>query len=226
MTVLLELKEVSMQFATEANPEYNVFAGINLSVSAGERVAIVGRNGSGKSTLLRIMARIFAPTSGQVEWARGTSVSLLSLGLGFSPELSGRDNAFLSCLLLGLSRREARQSLERIEDFCEIGAFFEEPVHTYSAGMRARLGFATALLNRSQVILIDEILSVGDKAFREKAREALEQELSDDRAVVLVSHAEDQVRRLCQRAILLEQGAKVAEGSCAEVFARYAQGPL
>jgi lipopolysaccharide transport system ATP-binding protein len=223
VTALLRLEAVSMQFATESNPEYEVFSGIDLTVNPGERVAILGRNGSGKSTLLRIMARIFAPTSGRVEWAPGTSVSLLSLGLGFSPHLSGRDNAFLSCLLLGLSRKEARNSLERIEDFCELGAFFDEPVHTYSTGMRARLGFATALLNRSQVILIDEILSVGDRVFRDKARNALEHELSEDRAVVLVSHGEEQVRRLCERAILLEQGVLAAEGTCADVLARYAK---
>ena len=224
MTPLVRLEAVAMRFATESNPEYAVFGDINLSISAGERVAVIGRNGSGKSTLLRVMARIFAPTSGQVEWAEGVSVSLLSLGLGFNPVLSGRDNAYLSCLLVGLSQKEALDCLERIEAFCELGTFFTEPVHTYSTGMRARLGFGTALENRSQVILIDEVLSVGDRAFREKAREALEQELSGDRAVVLVSHAEEQIQRLCQRAILLEQGSVVAEGDCTEVLARYGQG--
>ena len=223
MTALLQLTDVSMQFATDADPQYTVFRGVNLSIQAGDRVAVVGRNGSGKSTLLRVMARIFAPTSGRVEWADGVSVSLLSLGLGFNPVLSGRDNAYLSCLLVGLSQKEALESLERIEAFCELGSFFTEPVHTYSAGMRARLGFGTALENRSQVILIDEVLSVGDRAFREKARETLEQELSGDRAVVLVSHAEEQIQHLCQRAILLEQGSVVAEGDCTEVLARYGQ---
>ena len=222
MTALLTLTDVSMHFSREADSRYAVFGGINLKVGAGECVALIGRNGSGKSTLLRVMAKIFAPTSGSVSWAPGVAVSLLTLGLGFRPDLSGRDNAYLSCLLLGLSRDEATQSLSQIEAFCDIGTFFDEPVRFYSAGMRARLGFGTALMNRSQVILIDETLSVGDQQFREKAREALERELAGDRSVVLVSHAEQQVQRLCQRAVLLENGVIAAEGSPDDVLAEYA----
>ena len=222
MTALLTLTDVSMHFSREADSRYSVFGGINLTVDAGECVALIGRNGSGKSTLLRVMARIFAPTSGTVSWAPGVAVSLLTLGLGFRPDLSGRDNAFLSCLLMGLSKEEAASGLSRIEAFCELGTFFDEAVATYSAGMRARLGFGTALMNRSQVILIDETLSVGDQRFREKAREVLEQELAGDRSVVLVSHAEQQIQRLCQRAVLLQDGAIVAEGSPDDVLAEYA----
>lgn len=222
MTALLTLTDVSMHFSREADSRYAVFGGINLTVGAGECVALIGRNGSGKSTLLRVMAKIFAPTSGSVSWAPGVAVSLLTLGLGFRPDLSGRDNAYLSCLLMGLSRDEATQSLSEIEAFCDLGTFFDEPVRSYSAGMRARLGFGTALMNRSQVILIDETLSVGDQQFREKAREALERELAGDRSVVLVSHAEQQVQRLCQRAVLLENGVIAAEGSPDEVLAAYA----
>ena len=222
MTALLTLTDVSMHFNREADSRYAVFGDINLTVGAGEYVALIGRNGSGKSTLLRVMAKIFAPTSGTVSWAPGVAVSLLPLGLGFRPDLSGRDNAFLSCLLMGLSKEEAASGLSRIEAFCELGAFFDEAVRTYSAGMRARLGFGTALVNRSQVILIDETLSVGDQLFREKAREALEQELVGERSVVLVSHAEQQIQRLCQRAVLLQDGAIAAEGSPDDVLAEYA----
>ena len=221
MTALLTLTDVSMHFNREADSRYAVFRGINLTVDAGECVALVGRNGSGKSTLLRVMAKIFAPTSGRVSWAPGVAVSLLTLGLGFRPDLSGRDNAYLSCLLMGLSRDESAESLPQIEAFCDIGTFFDEPVRSYSAGMRARLGFGTALVNRSEVILIDETLSVGDQQFREKAREALEQELAGDRSVVLVSHAEQQIQRLCQRAVLLQDGAIVAEGNPEDVLATY-----
>ena len=222
MTALLTLTDVSMHFSREADSRYAVFGGINFTVGAGECVALIGRNGSGKSTLLRVMAKIFAPTSGSVSWAPGVAVSLLTLGLGFRPDLSGRDNAYLSCLLMGLSRDEATQSLSQIEAFCDLGTFFDEPVRSYSAGMRARLGFGTALMNRSQVILIDETLSVGDQQFREKAREALERELAGDRSVVLVSHAEQQVQRLCQRAVLLEHGVIAAEGSPDDVLSAYA----
>ena len=222
MTALVTLKDVSMRFATESNRDYAVFGGINFSIGAGERVAVIGRNGSGKSTLLRVMARIFAPSAGSVEWAPGVSVSMLSLGLGFRPDLTGRDNALLSCMLLGLSRKEAKASVKHIEAFCEIGAFFDEPVYTYSAGMRARLGFGSALMNRSQVILIDETLSVGDTFFRDKAREALQEKLTEERAVVLVTHGEQQVRRLCGRAVLLEGGTMLADGAPDEVLAEYA----
>lgn len=222
MTALVTLKDVSMWFATESNRAYAVFGGINFSIGAGERVAVIGRNGSGKSTLLRVMARIFAPSAGSVEWAPGVSVSMLSLGLGFRPDLTGRDNALLSCMLLGLSRREAKASVKHIEAFCEIGAFFDEPVYTYSAGMRARLGFGSALMNRSQVILIDETLSVGDTFFRERARDALSEKLTEDRAVVLVSHGEKQVRSLCERAVLLDRGELISMGSADKVLAEYA----
>ena len=144
MTTLLTLTDVSMHFNRKANPRYAVFGDINLTVDAGECVALVGRNGSGKSTLLRVMAKIFAPTSGTVNWAPGVAVSLLTLGLGFRPDLSGRDNAFLSCLLMGLSRKEAKGALSDIETFCDLGQFFDEIVicfdgddSGYKAALRA-----------------------------------------------------------------------------------------
>ena len=226
MTALVTLRGVSMGFAGAPDPARPVLGDINLELSAGECLGIVGRNGCGKSTLLRIMARIFAPTAGTVEWAEGVSVSLLTLGLGFRWDLSGRENAYLSCLLMGLSRRDAKQALDEIEAFCELDQFFDEPVHKYSAGMRARLGFGTALMNRSRVVLIDETLSVGDAFFREKARVALEQAFAGNRAIVLVSHAEQQVERFCDRAILLDQGRIAAEGPVGTVLAAYADLPV
>lgn len=222
MTALVRLRNVSMGFAVASAPEHPVLGDINLQLRAGECLGVVGRNGCGKSTLLRIMARIFAPSAGAVDWAERVSVSLLTLGLGFRWDLSGRENAYLSCLLMGLSRKEAKGALSDIEAFCELDQFFDEPVYKYSSGMRARLGFGTALMNRSRVVLIDETLSVGDAFFREKARVALEQEFTEHRAVVLVSHAEQQLERLCDRAILLDQGKIAAEGLPGAVLAAYA----
>jgi len=225
MTTLLTLHQVSMHFRSKEGQRHTVFDGIDLSLNAGECLAVVGRNGSGKSTLLRVMARILAPTAGSVDWAPGVTASLLSLGLGFNSDLSGRDNAFLSCLLMGLSKKDAAQSLDNIESFCEIGDFFDKPVRSYSTGMRARLGFGTALMNRSSVILIDETLSVGDAFFREKARSALEHEFLENRAVVLVSHAEPQIKQLSSRVVLLEKGKILSDGYPDSVLEEYAALP-
>jgi lipopolysaccharide transport system ATP-binding protein len=225
MTALLTLRQVSMHFLSKEGQRHTVFDGIDLSLNAGECLAVVGRNGSGKSTLLRVMARILAPTAGSVDWAPGVTASLLSLGLGFNSDLSGRDNAFLSCLLMGLSKKDAAQSLNNIESFCEIGDFFDKPVRSYSTGMRARLGFGTALMNRSSVILIDETLSVGDAFFREKARSALQQEFLENRAVVLVSHAEPQIKQLSSRVVLLEKGKILSDGDPDSVLEEYAALP-
>lgn len=206
MTALLALENVGMRFSVRADHEagqHTVFEGINLTLNEGDRLGIVGRNGAGKSTLLRIMAKIYAPATGTVTWAPGVTVSLLSLGLGFKGDLSGRDNAYLAGLLQGLSKRDAKENIAGIQEFCELGNYFDEPVRTYSSGMRARLGFATALQNQAQVLLIDEVLSVGDREFRKKAKGALNKGLSEYRAFVLVSHEERQINDLCSSVLAI-----------------------
>ena len=213
MSALLTLENVGMHFDVRADHEggrHTVFEGINLTLNEGDRLGIVGRNGAGKSTLLRIMAKIYAPATGAVTWAPGVTVSLLSLGLGFKNELTGRDNAYLAGLLQGLTKNDAKMSLERIQEFCELGDYFDEPVQTYSSGMRARLGFATALLNNASVLLIDEVLSVGDSTFRLKATGALKDQMTKDRGIVIVSHAEQQIKNLCNSAVWM-QGSSIAE---------------
>ena len=209
MSALLTLESVGMHFAVRPDHEsgqHTVFEGINLTLNEGDRLGIVGRNGAGKSTLLRIMAKIYAPAAGTVTWAPGVTVSLLSLGLGFKNELTGRDNAYLAGLLQGLTRNDAKRSLSSIEEFCELGDYFDEPVKTYSSGMRARLGFATALLGQADVLLLDEVLSVGDESFRVKAARELQTELAEKRAVVVVSHSREQVESLCSRKFNIESG--------------------
>ena len=226
MSALVTLENVGMHFDVRADHEggrHTVFEGVNLTLNEGDRLGIVGRNGAGKSTLLRIMAKIYAPATGTVTWGRGVQVSLLSLGLGFKNDLTGRDNAYLSGLLQGLSKNDAGKSLKHIQEFCELGDYFDEPVKTYSSGMRARLAFATALLNNAKgLLLIDEVLSVGDKEFREKAKLSLKEQLSERRAIVLVSHNESQIDDLCNSAILLDTGLVAAEGETGAVLADYA----
>ena len=220
----MTLSDVTMRFPIASGAdkrEYIVFEGLDFSLTTGECVGLIGRNGAGKSTLLRVMAKILAPSAGRVEWASGVSASLLSLGLGFRPDLTGEENALLANLLQGMRKREARQALKDIAAFCELGDYFYQPVRTYSSGMRARLGFATALANRSQVILIDEVLSVGDQGFRLKAREALESQFSEERAAVIVSHAEQHLKNLCSRVVWLDNSGIKAEGSAQETLAAY-----
>ena len=224
MSELLTLENVSMSYPIPSDAKSgsnSVFNDINLALSGGDRLGIVGRNGVGKSTLLRIMAKIFAPSSGNVIWTTDTTVSLLSLGLGFRPDLTGSENALLACMLQGLSKRDALASLASIQSFSDLDDYFDEPVKVYSAGMRARLGFATALKNRSKVILIDEVLGVGDKLFKDKASAALREEMSEDRAVVIVSHAETQIKTLCTRALLLSADTECLVGTVEEVLAQY-----
>ena len=221
MTQLLTLDNVSLSFDMGANSRYDALSGICLQIAAGDRVGVIGANGSGKSTLLKIMAKIFEPETGHVEWAPNVTASLLTLGLGFRPDLSGRDNAYLSCLLMGLSSKSASSCLDEIEIFCELGSFFDQPVKFYSTGMRARLAFGSALLNQSQVLLIDEVLSVGDSVFREKARQALEERLSPERAAIIVSHNLGQISSLADTAILMERGEISASGAVDDVLNVY-----
>lgn len=224
MSALLTLENVGMHFAVRPDHEsgqHTVFEGINLTLNEGDRLGIVGRNGEGKSTLLRIMAKIYAPATGTVTWAPGVTVSLLSLGLGFKNELTGRDNAYLAGLLQGLTKNDAKQSISSIEEFSELGDYFDEPVKTYSTGMRARLGFATALLNDASVLLIDEVLSVGDTVFREKAVLALQDQLSGERSVVLVSHSEAQIKDSCDSVIVIRDGNVKVLGEASAALADY-----
>ncbi|MEP4485938.1 MAG: ATP-binding cassette domain-containing protein [Halioglobus sp.] len=223
--LMLELKNVSLDFQTSKdtfdNGVHHVLKDVSFKLYENETLGIIGRNGVGKTTSLRIMADILAPTRGEVLTQPGTITSLLSLGLGFQPELSGRDNAILSAVLQGATEREAIGFLEEIKEFTEIGESFEEPVKTYSAGMRARLGFTTALMTHVDILLIDEILSVGDAQFRAKAEQAMHERVRGEQTVVFVSHADAQVQSLCDRVIWLDEGRIAAEGDPAEVVAQY-----
>ena len=224
---MLALENVSLSYQSRRKSfdhgAHHVLDGVSLEVYEGETLGIIGRNGVGKSTTLRLMAGILAPTSGRVRQRPGKTASLLTIGLGFRPDLSGRDNAMLAAMLQGASPKQARSYLEEIKEFSELGDSFEERVKTYSSGMLARLGFTTALKTHVDILLIDEVLSVGDARFREKAEAAMKSRISGDQTVVFVSHMEAQVRDICNRAVCLHEGAVLAEGDPVEVLAAYGE---
>ena len=225
--VMLQMDEVSLSYDSGKKSfdegTHHVLNQVSMKLYEGETLGIIGRNGVGKTTSLRLMAGILAPSKGKVTIHPGKSVSLLSLGLGFKPDLSGRDNSLLAAMLQGASRKQAEGFLDEIEEFSELGDSFNEPVKNYSAGMRSRLSFTTALMTHVDVLLIDEILSVGDAHFRGKAQAAMQSRITGEQTVVFVSHMAEQVRELCDRVIWLEHGKIVAEGDADDVMTAYAE---
>lgn len=223
--VMLELDNVSLSYHSGRKSfdhgTHHVLNQVSLKLYEGETLGIIGRNGVGKTTMLRLMAGILAPTLGSVRLHPGKSASLLSLGLGFKAELSGRDNALLAAMLQGSTRNQAESFLDAIAEFSELGDSFDEPVKNYSAGMRSRLAFTTALMTHVDVLLIDEILSVGDAHFRGKAQAAMTSRISGQQTVVFVSHMAEQVKAMCDRVIWLDKGQIAAQGDAIEVTDAY-----
>ncbi len=224
---MLELEEVSLSYHAHKKSfdhgTHHVLNQVSLQLYEGETLGIIGRNGVGKTTLLRLMAGILAPTLGKVHIHPGKSASLLTLGLGFKADLSGRDNALLAAMLQGSSRKQAKSFLPSIQEFSELGDSFYEPVKDYSSGMRARLAFTTALMTHVDILLVDEILSVGDAHFREKAESAMKSRITGGQTVVFVSHMAEQVKKLCDRVVWLDKGKVLAMGPAAEVVDAYTQ---
>ncbi len=200
---------------------YEALKDVSLSLYRGEALGVIGRNGVGKSTLLKIIAGILHPDSGRVVSYGNPSIALLTLQLGFSNELSGRYNAILGAMLLGYTKQEALLRLDQIIAFAELERWIDEPLKTYSAGMRARLGFAVAMEMSPDVLLIDEALGVGDAAFREKSMQAMQDKFNSDQTIVFVSHMAPSVKRLCNRAVWIENGVTRMEGEAAEVVDAY-----
>lgn len=178
---------------------------INLKINEGEIFGVLGRNGAGKSTLLKVISKVLIPREGRV-WIKGYISPLLQLGAGFHPELTGRENIFLNATLLGHSQGEIESKLDEIISFAEIGDFIAAPLRTYSSGMQARLGFAVASAWQPDILILDEVLSVGDVAFQEKCFERMANFRNSGATVLIVSHAIAQIRDLCQRALWLDQG--------------------
>jgi len=195
---------------------------VSFEVRRGETLGIVGRNGCGKSTLLRLLAGIYKPDSGRITVHCG-KVSLLSLAVAFDQELSGRDNAIIGSMFLGASRKEADALLPTIREYSELGAFFDEPLKTYSTGMRGRLGFSVAINMQSDLLLLDEVFSTGDAAFRKKGEAAMAEKIGSGQTVVLVSHSMPQVEKLSDRVMWLDRGRLMQIGDPAEVIRAYTE---
>jgi lipopolysaccharide transport system ATP-binding protein len=193
---------------------------VSFTVKRGESIGIVGPNGSGKSTLLKIMADLARPTRGKIN-VNGRISALLELGAGFHPQITGRENAILNAVLLGLTRREAQEVLPDIIAFSELGDFIDEPMRTYSSGMYIRLGFSVAVHVHADVLLVDEVLAVGDAEFQQKCFDHIEKLRAKGVTIVLVSHDLGSVTRFCERAILLHHGQVQVEGKSQPVVHEY-----
>ena len=224
MKTAISVKNVAMSYhrrlSLRHTEPHKVLKDVSFDVHQGETLGIIGRNGAGKSTLLRIIAGILKPDSGDIRRNIKT-VSLLSLNVGFDPNLSGRDNAILSALLMGLEQQEAIKNIEKIKEFSELGKAMEEPVKTYSSGMSARLGFSIAVHLKPDVLLIDEVLAVGDAEFREKSHKAIKNKIDSEQTVVLVSHNTSQINELCDKAIWIENGVTQMHGETETVMEQY-----
>lgn len=193
---------------------------VDLHIEKGEIFGVLGRNGAGKSTLLKVISKVLIPIEGRV-WVSGNISPLLQLGAGFHQELTGRENIFLNGTLLGHSRNEIEEKLDEIISFAEIGQFIEAPIRTYSSGMQARLGFSIASAWKPDILILDEVLSVGDMAFQEKCVDRMAQFRDGGATVMVVSHSIDQIRSLCGRALWLDHGKIQAVGPSDEICDLY-----
>jgi len=202
--------------------DFEAVKNVSFEVPAGQTLGIIGRNGSGKSTLLKVIAGVYRPSRGRVE-VRGSLAPLIELGAGFHHELTGRENILLSGLLMGHSKREMLARQERIIDFADIGDFIDAPVKQYSSGMYMRLAFAVATEVDPQILLVDEILAVGDAGFQEKCFQRLSRFRDAGKTILLVTHTMRDVQDHCERVILLEAGSVVMDGRPEEVIALYKQ---
>lgn len=194
--------------------------GVSFEIEQGEAVGIIGRNGSGKSTCLKLMTRILTPTDGSVN-VQGRVAGLLELGAGFHPELTGRDNIYLNGALMGLSRREIARRFDEIVAFAELERFVDAQIKFYSSGMTMRLGFSIAVCVSPDILLIDEVLAVGDQSFQEKCVHRIDEMRAQGTTIVFVSHALETVRALCERALWFDSGILRLDGPCDTVVDHY-----
>ena len=196
-----------------------VLDGISFSVERGEFVGIIGRNGSGKSTLLKLMSNIYTPEKGSIE-INGSLVPFIELGVGFNPELTGRENVYMNGALLGFSNQEMDGMYDEIVDFAELRIFMDQKLKNYSSGMQVRLAFSIAIRARGDILILDEVLAVGDAAFQEKCNNYF-RSLRGNQTVILVTHSMETVKKYCSRAILVERGKIIKDGSPVAISKAY-----
>jgi ABC-type polysaccharide/polyol phosphate transport system ATPase subunit len=217
------LKEYAIRMLQGRRVEYRAFwalNGLDLEICRGESVGIIGRNGAGKSTLLKVIARVLRPTTGRVQ-VRGNVAPLIELGAGFHPELTGRENVMLNGAMLGFSRGQMEEKFGRIVEFAELGSFIDAALRSYSSGMVMRLGFAVATEVNPDILIIDEVLAVGDESFQEKCLARMAQFRAKGTTILFVSHGLDAVRAICDRAVWVEEGQLKRSGSVGEVIEAY-----
>jgi ABC-2 type transport system ATP-binding protein len=224
---ILSFKEYAIR-ALQRRVKYDEFwalSEVNLEIKKGEIFGIIGRNGAGKSTLLKVISRVLKPTRGRV-WLRGLVAPLLELGAGFHPELTGRENVFLNGLLLGHTRSDIANMFEKILDFAEISEFIDAPLRTYSTGMVGRLGFAVATMSQPDILIVDEVLSVGDQHFQRKCQKRIKKFQDNRTTILLVSHSREMITSLCKRVAWLEHGLLHMVGPVDEVMEKYSVNGL
>ena len=220
----MRLRDVSVVYAREGlflkTGDVMALCNVSMRIGAGEKVGVIGANGAGKSTLMRVIAGVLKPNSGTVD-DEGMSSALLSLNAGFDATLSGVRNIVMHGMLMGLTRREASARVETVTEMSGLGDAIHRRVSTYSSGMRARLCFSTAINLDPDVLILDEVFSVGDKDFREKSERIMLERFESDRAILVVSHSPVRLERLCDRVIWLDQGTIRAQGDAKDVIAAY-----
>jgi ABC-2 type transport system ATP-binding protein len=199
-----------------------VLDGVSFEVNKGDFFGIVGRNGSGKSTLLKLIAGVYAPTEGEVRLYGGLT-PFIELGVGFNPELSGRDNVFLNGALLGFDRKEMAAMYDEIVEFAELGQFMDQKLKNYSSGMQVRLAFSIAIKAKNEILIFDEVLAVGDEAFQRKCLDVFEKYKAEGQTVILVTHDMETVRQYCNRALLLHEGKIISIGNPRKVATKYSK---
>ena len=207
-------------FSRNRKEKREVLKGVNLKIKKGETVALIGVNGGGKSTLLKLMTKIIYPNKGKII-TNGKLTSLLELGAGFHPDFSGRENIYFNASIFGLTKKEIDQRLDKIIEFSELKDYIDNPVRTYSSGMYMRLAFSVAINVDADILLIDEILSVGDQHFQEKCYKKIEELRKEVKTMVLVTHSLQYVTRLCDRAVWLHKGVIQMDGNSEEVVKKY-----